>query len=78
MNCQQAREHASDYIDGELDDQTAALLEEHLGHCATCPPLMAALIGVLAELRDLPTVEPSPAWVQATVARAAPTERNTP
>jgi anti-sigma factor RsiW len=77
MNCHQAREHASDYIDGELDDEIAALLEAHLTTCPTCPPLMAALIGVLAELRDLPDLEPSTTWVQATLARAAATERNT-
>jgi anti-sigma factor RsiW len=77
VNCQQAREHASDYIDGELGDEFAALLEAHLAHCASCPPLMAALIGVLAELRGLPAVEPSTTWVQATVARASTVGRNT-
>ncbi len=33
MNCHQARDQASDYIDGELDDETSALLEEHLTDC---------------------------------------------
>lgn len=70
MNCSQARAYASDYIDGEVSYEIAALLEEHLTTCTSCPPLMAALIGVLAELRELPAVEPPRTWVQATVARA--------
>lgn len=79
MNCHQAREHSSDYIDGELDDEIAAQLEAHLARCTTCPPLMAALIGVLAELRELPDIEPSTHWVQATLAlaNANANERNT-
>lgn len=78
MNCIQARALASDYVDGELDQATCQLLEAHLTGCQSCPPLMAALIGVLAELRTLPDLAPTDTWVLATVARTNPTEETTP
>lgn len=50
MDCARARALVSDYIDGELDADTARLLELHLRGCQTCPPLYAALVGVRARL----------------------------
>ncbi len=55
MPCWDAREHVSDYLNGDLDSPTAALVETHLASCPTCPPLYAALVGVhdeLGRLRD--------------------------
>lgn len=66
LSCAAARGLASDYLDGELDAGTAAVLEEHLKTCLTCPPLVAALIGVLAELGSLPPITPAPHWVRTT------------
>lgn len=59
LRCWDARSRVSDYLDGEVDDQTAAMLERHLETCPTCPPLVAALVGVrdrLGSLRDPDTV----------------------
>ncbi len=70
LSCGAARELASDYLDGDLDPGTAAALEDHLKSCTTCPPLVAALIGVIAELGSLPPVTPSPAWVAHLTSRA--------
>lgn len=54
MRCTDARLLVSEYLDGELDPATARQLEEHLRTCPSCPPLAAALTGVLAQLRSLP------------------------
>ena len=51
LRCWQARRHISDYLDGDLPARTAQLVERHLEHCPTCPPLYAALVGTTAALR---------------------------
>lgn len=59
MPCWDARQHISDYLNGDLDPDTAILIEAHLETCPTCPPLYAALVGVhdhLGRLRDPDTV----------------------
>jgi RNA polymerase sigma-70 factor (ECF subfamily) len=61
MRCWDARQHVSEYLNGDLDAATAATLERHLEMCPTCPPLYASLVGVRAELgglRDSDTVVP--------------------
>lgn len=55
LRCWDARSQVSDYLDGELDAETAAKVEKHLETCPTCPPLYTALVGVttiVAGLRD--------------------------
>lgn len=62
MRCWDARGHVSDYLDGQLDESTAALVESHLTVCPTCPPLYAALVDAherLADLRDPDSVIPA-------------------
>ena len=59
MPCWDARQHVSDYLNGDLEANTAAIVEAHLETCPTCPPLYAALVGVhdqLSQLRDPNTV----------------------
>lgn len=53
LRCWQARRAVSAYLDGELPDDAAAALQEHLATCPTCPPLYAALAGVRASLGGL-------------------------
>lgn len=53
MPCWDARQHISDYLNGELDTPTATMVEAHLASCPTCPPLYAALVGVNGELGRL-------------------------
>lgn len=53
MRCWDARQHVSEYLNGDLDAATATLLERHLEVCPTCPPLYASLVGVRAELGGL-------------------------
>lgn len=55
MPCWDARQHVSDFLNGDLEPPTAAMVEGHLANCPTCPPLYAALVGVhdeLGRLRD--------------------------
>ena len=55
MPCWDARQHVSEYLNGDLDVDTATLIEAHLETCPTCPPLYASLVGVhdeLGRLRD--------------------------
>jgi RNA polymerase sigma-70 factor (ECF subfamily) len=61
LRCWDARRRVSDYLNGDLDREEAALVERHLGSCPTCPPLYASLVGVQAQLgalRDPDTVVP--------------------
>jgi RNA polymerase sigma-70 factor (ECF subfamily) len=53
LRCWDARSHVSDYLDGELSADEAALVERHLETCPTCPPLYAALVGVTAVVAGL-------------------------
>ena len=59
LRCWDARSQVSDYLDGDVDAPTAALLERHLATCPTCPPLVSSLVGVreqVGALRDPDTV----------------------
>ncbi len=61
LRCWDARRRVSEYVDGELAEAEAALIERHLLTCPTCPPLYASLVGVQARLegmRDPDTVVP--------------------
>ncbi|GAC1401893.1 MAG: hypothetical protein NVS4B12_13080 [Ktedonobacteraceae bacterium] len=53
LTCQQARALVSDYINGELDQELAHVLERHLQTCASCPPLYAGLISLRRRLHEL-------------------------
>jgi RNA polymerase sigma-70 factor (ECF subfamily) len=53
MRCWDARQHVSDYLDGQLEPDTAATVEGHLAVCPTCPPLYAALVDAHAGLGTL-------------------------
>jgi RNA polymerase sigma-70 factor (ECF subfamily) len=58
LNCWDARQLVSAYLDGELPPPRAAMVERHLATCPTCPPLVASVVaatehvGRLGPLRD--------------------------
>ncbi|MBT8202161.1 MAG: sigma-70 family RNA polymerase sigma factor [Acidimicrobiia bacterium] len=61
MQCWDARQHISDYLDGTLATAIAQTIEAHLETCPTCPPLYAALVDThrnIHELRDPDSVIP--------------------
>jgi RNA polymerase sigma-70 factor, ECF subfamily len=53
LRCWDARSRVSDYLEGDVDADTARMLERHLETCPTCPPLIAALVGVRDHLNGL-------------------------
>ncbi len=53
LRCWDARAQVSEYLDGELEPDAAAKVEQHLETCPTCPPLYAALVGVTAVVAGL-------------------------
>jgi RNA polymerase sigma-70 factor (ECF subfamily) len=53
LRCWDARRQVSDYLDGELPEKEAHVVERHLETCPTCPPLYASLVGVQAALGGL-------------------------
>ena len=76
LGCAQARSLVSDYLDDELDAPQRTQLESHLEHCATCPPLYAALVGVrelVGTLRDPNDVIPDAIRERLTGLVATPT-----
>jgi RNA polymerase sigma-70 factor, ECF subfamily len=50
LTCGEARDMASDLIDGELDPKEAGRLQAHIESCPTCPRLYRALVAVTTEL----------------------------
>lgn len=61
MNCWDARSMVPEYLDDELAPGDRRRVEQHLGGCSTCPPLLAGLVATSAavsHLRDSDTVIP--------------------
>lgn len=67
MRCAYARSVVSDYINGDLDAETAAALEDHLRECAHCPPIYASLIAVRVRIATL--TRETPPWTPARAER---------
>lgn len=63
LTCHEARGLILDYLDGELDVDTATSVERHRDACTNCPPLASALVAMLAHLRTLPPVTPDVRWL---------------
>lgn len=62
LDCWDAREQVSSYLDNELEPAARSALEAHLAHCATCPPLYQALVATtssLGSLHDADSVVPA-------------------
>ncbi len=58
LSCAEARDLASDLIDGSLDQWAVTAVEAHVAGCATCPNLYLALVAVHAELSRQRDLEP--------------------
>lgn len=58
MECRQARELFSEYIDKRLDSKTSAPLNEHLAECAECRVHAARLERMNKLFAAMPTAEP--------------------
>jgi len=53
--------HASEYVDGDLDDVGRARVEHHARFCPRCHELLASLRRTVAALRDLRATAEAPA-----------------
>jgi len=70
-SCHDARQLASGYLDGELDERELREVTEHLGSCASCPPVLQALQGVVAALAAAPQTGPADGLLDALRAEIA-------
>lgn len=59
-NCSHLRDALSAYIDGELSAQETRLIEGHLGNCASCREILAAMTATDRRLKGLPDAESAP------------------
>jgi predicted anti-sigma-YlaC factor YlaD len=57
---EEAREHASDYLDGDAPAPLKERIRLHLEECPDCRGFIGTLRATIAALRNLPTVEPPP------------------
>ena len=69
MNHRRARKLLNDYLEGDLDREEHARLDEHLSGCDECACEVRELRQTVFLLRDLPTEEPSPGIAEAVMAR---------
>jgi RNA polymerase sigma-70 factor, ECF subfamily len=53
LSCAEARDLASDLLDGELSLELQQAVDEHVTGCPTCPALYRALLAVHRELQRL-------------------------
>ena len=53
LSCGEARDLASDLLDGELSPEQERAVDEHVAGCPTCPSLYRALLAVHRELQRL-------------------------
>ncbi len=69
MNCDRARELASEALDGALPAEASLHLDQHLDACPPCRTFLAELRESLLLLEDLPIVEVGDEFNQAVWAR---------
>jgi RNA polymerase sigma-70 factor, ECF subfamily len=53
LSCAEARDLASDLLDGELSPELERAVDEHVTGCPTCPALYRALLAVHRQLQQL-------------------------
>jgi predicted anti-sigma-YlaC factor YlaD len=46
LSCSEARDLASDLLDGDLEPDEVAAVEAHVAGCATCPNLYLAMVAI--------------------------------
>lgn len=78
MDCRTAHDHLSAYLDHAVPAATREVLDDHLGACPRCRRELTQLQTVMAWVRDLPTIEPSPSFLQEVRERVEHISRRSP
>jgi len=58
MRCLEVEEQLSSYIDGMLPEEKKREIEEHLNKCPRCREKLTQLQTLVAELKELPSLDP--------------------
>ena len=58
IHCEEVRDNASDYIDGDISQTLAGQIRAHLGLCDGCQGWLSGLWSTVRLLRALPQAEP--------------------
>ena len=53
-DCPEVRQHASDYLEGDLSPRLQKRVERHLEWCPQCPKFIRTLQATISSLRALP------------------------
>ena len=77
MNCLQAEENFSAYLEDALDYQTLQRFESHIVECATCRREYARFSESVKASQQLPQIEPSPYFMPTLQQRLAEEQRGT-
>jgi hypothetical protein len=76
MDCRTVHEQLSAYVDGDLPAPMREALDRHFAQCPACQRTCVELQTVIAWVRDLPSIAPSPTFLHQVTAqverRAAP------
>ena len=78
MDCKQAQELMSVYVDGELDAATALQMERHLAGCAACGAALAQQLELRGAIAQHATRYPAPAHLQHRIRTALEAEHPRP
>ena len=71
MNCLQAEEHFSAYLEDTLDYQTLQRFEQHVAECEVCQHEYARFQESVKAVQELPQIEPSPYFMSTLQQRLA-------
>jgi len=69
VNCARVRSHLGDHLEGDLELQFRARVDEHLGRCASCANELSELRSTVALLRSLPAAQPPTELANAVLQR---------
>ena len=58
IHCEELRDSASDYIDGDISESLSSRIRVHLGLCDGCQGWLGGLWSTVRLLRALPKAEP--------------------
>lgn len=64
MNCHQARQLFSAYLEGELNPKEKDRLKAHLANCPHCQAVLDIMAGLSSSIKNLPEIEPPATLLQ--------------